>query len=73
MALRRGGRLYVELGPVGRPDVPIAVAERVDGLDPETFVDEIARRGGRVEERETVQGDSTTEMKRTRMVVRWQR
>lgn len=75
MALRRGGGLYVELGPVAAADVPLVVAERAARLEPDTFADEVTRHGGRVEECETVPGDVAvgSAMERTRMVVRWQR
>lgn len=88
MALRTGGRLYAEIDDVVEGEVPAVVAENARGLDPDTFVEEVARRGGRLEHREPAAdaaagshrgsdaaagGGPAAATERTRMVFRWQR
>lgn len=78
MALRRGGRLYVELGDVSDIAVPTVVAENAQPLEPDAFAAEAARRAGRLEHRELAADagsdpDGVAGTARTRMVFRWQR
>lgn len=73
MALRRGGRLYVELGEVSEPNAPPVVAKNARRLAPDAFAEHVTRRGGLVEHRDSATDDSPGGTQRTRMVVRWQR
>lgn len=74
MSLRRGGRLYVELGATAEPDAPVEVRRRARelALTPETVVAEIAAHGGRLEHQEPVD-DADPQKTRGRLVATWHR
>lgn len=83
MALRRGGRLYVELGTATKDDLPPMVRRRARrvALTPAVVVAEITAHGGRIQEQETVDAPgrlggsdrAASEPRGTRLVATWQR
>lgn len=77
MTLRRGGRLYLELGTATNEDMPPLVRRRARrlALTPEMAVAEITAHGGQIQHQELVEGQARSDGKPpgTRLVATWQR